>query len=242
MELQILENELIPVFTTDTGEKVVYGTDLYKVLESKQEFSNWVKSRLGECESTEDEDFTIILSKSTGGRPGKEYIIQLDTAKEMAMLERNEVGKKVRKYFIKVEKKYKQLSLMDGVSKELRAIIMQDKKLQAITEHMEETADRVDNLEDNMTINSAQRKSLKELKKSVSASTLGGYRSNAYNDESIRRKVYRSVWRDYNDHFEITTYTDTPTSRLQEGKDYLEGWQPNNNLRLEIREANRAVV
>ena len=43
-----------------------------------------------------------------GGRPKTEYIIKLNTAKEMAMLERNEVGKNVRKYFIQVEEKYKE--------------------------------------------------------------------------------------------------------------------------------------
>ena len=38
----------------------------------------------------------------------KEHIIQLDIAKEMAMLERNEQGKRVRRYFIDVEKRYKE--------------------------------------------------------------------------------------------------------------------------------------
>lgn len=37
-----------------------------------------------------------------------EYLIKLDTAKEMAMLEHNEKGKQVRRYFINVEKKYKE--------------------------------------------------------------------------------------------------------------------------------------
>ena len=37
-----------------------------------------------------------------------EYIIKLDTAKEMAMLERNDIGKSVRKYFIKIEERYKE--------------------------------------------------------------------------------------------------------------------------------------
>jgi len=36
-----------------------------------------------------------------------EYIIKLDIAKEMAMLERNDKGKQVRRYFIEVEKEYK---------------------------------------------------------------------------------------------------------------------------------------
>ena len=74
---------------------------------SKQEYSNWVKNRLKECDAIENTDFTTILSKSTGGRPKQEYIIKLATAKEMAMLERNEKGKQVRRYFIQVEEKYK---------------------------------------------------------------------------------------------------------------------------------------
>lgn len=107
-DLRVIESELVPVYVTSTGEKVVYGTELYECLGSKQEYSNWVKNRLKECDAVENTDFTIILSKSTGGRPKQEYIIKLATAKEMAMLERNEKGKQVRRYFIQVEEKYKE--------------------------------------------------------------------------------------------------------------------------------------
>jgi len=107
-DLREIENELVPVYITSTGEKVVYGTELYEYLGSKQEYSNWVKNRLRECDSVEDTDFTTILSKSTGGRPKQEYIIKLATAKEMAMLEHNQKGKQVRRYFIRVEDKYKE--------------------------------------------------------------------------------------------------------------------------------------
>ena len=107
-DLRVIENELVPVYITSTGEKVVYGTELYEYLGSKQEYSNWVKNRLRECDSVEDTDFTTILSKSTGGRPKQEYIIKLATAKEMAMLEHNQKGKQVRRYFIRVEDKYKE--------------------------------------------------------------------------------------------------------------------------------------
>lgn len=107
-DLRVIENELVPVYVTSTGEKVVYGTELYECLGSKQEYSNWVKNRLKECDSAENADFTTILSKSTGGRPKQEYIIKLATAKEMAMLEHNQKGKQVRRYFIRVEEKYKE--------------------------------------------------------------------------------------------------------------------------------------
>lgn len=124
--LRVIESELVPVYVTSTGEKVVYGTELYECLGSKQEYSNWVKNRLRECDSVEDVDFTTILSKSTGGRPKQEYIIKLATAKEMAMLEHNQKGKQVRRYFIRVEEKYKE-------EKEKKRVTQDEQKRPSLT-------------------------------------------------------------------------------------------------------------
>ena len=111
-ELKLLENELVPVYITSTGEKVVYGTELHAALEVKTKYADWVSRRFYECEGIENEDyetcFSNLGSENHGGQNKKEHIIKLDTAKEMAMLERNEIGKLVRKYFIEVEKKYKE--------------------------------------------------------------------------------------------------------------------------------------
>ena len=51
------------------------------------------------------------LGKQTSGRGGhnrKEYHLTLDTAKELAMVERNEKGRQVRRYFIECEKRLRQ--------------------------------------------------------------------------------------------------------------------------------------
>lgn len=107
-QLRIIENDLVPVYTTSTGEKVVYGTDLHRALEVKSNYREWVGRRFLDIEAVEKEDFeSVEIPTLVGGTPRKEHIIKLDTAKEMAMLERNEKGKQVRRYFIRVEKKYK---------------------------------------------------------------------------------------------------------------------------------------
>lgn len=109
-ELTVIENELVPVYETSTGEKVVYGTELHKALEVKSPYREWNKRRFGDCDAVENEDFTSVeISTVSGGVPKKEHIIKLDIAKEMAMLERNEKGKQVRRYFIHVEKKYNEV-------------------------------------------------------------------------------------------------------------------------------------
>ena len=106
-KIRVIENELVPVYETSTGEKVVYGSELHTVLEVKSNYRDWIRNRLNDCDAVENEDFEAAKILAPSGQSRSEHIIKLDTAKEMAMLERNDKGKQVRRYFIKVEKKYK---------------------------------------------------------------------------------------------------------------------------------------
>jgi len=100
--------ELIKI--NNESKFAVSARELHEFLESKQEFANWIKGKIKDFEFINDMDFMIILSKSSGGRPSKEYFITLDMAKELSMLERNERGKQARRYFIACEKKLKEVS------------------------------------------------------------------------------------------------------------------------------------
>lgn len=107
MNLTILENGMVPVRSTDSGEKVVNARELHEFLESKRQFSNWIQDKIEKYGFIEGEDFLTILLESHGGRPKNEYILKLDVAKEIAMVENNFQGRKVRRYFIEVEKKHR---------------------------------------------------------------------------------------------------------------------------------------
>lgn len=107
-ELKVIENELVPVYETSTGEKVVYGSELHAVLEVKTPYKDWSTRRLNDIDAIENEDFQAAQICAPSGQTKKDHIIKLDSAKEMAMLERNEKGKQMRRYFIQVEKKYKE--------------------------------------------------------------------------------------------------------------------------------------
>ena len=100
--------ELIKIETNDNDERLVSGRDLHDFLESRQDFTDWIKNRIEKYGFVENYNFTINLGKSTGGRPTKEYILKLDMAKEIAMVEGNEKGKQARLYFIECEKKLRQ--------------------------------------------------------------------------------------------------------------------------------------
>ncbi len=103
--MKVFQDGLIRVYQNDRQEQVVNARELHEKLESKRDFSNWITDRIQKYGFIENIDFTTILLKSTGGRPRTEYALTLDTVKEIAMVENNEQGRKIRRYFIEVEKK-----------------------------------------------------------------------------------------------------------------------------------------
>ena len=107
--LKLLVNDLVPVYKTNKGNYVVYGRELHKVLEVKSPYREWYRRRFNDIDAIENIDYEDVEISTPSGQHQLDHIILLDVAKEMAMLERNEKGKGVRKYFINIEKKYKEL-------------------------------------------------------------------------------------------------------------------------------------
>ena len=81
---------------------------LHQRLKSGYQFQDWIKKRIEEFGFKPGEDFHTGISDKTekpkGGRPSIEIHLTLDMAKELAMLERNEIGRAMRRYFILKEK------------------------------------------------------------------------------------------------------------------------------------------
>lgn len=86
----------------------VNARDIHNYLEVKTKFSMWIQRAISKYDFKENVDYLLAIPKNGNG--GKfeniEYIVTIDMAKELAMLENNEKGKEIRKYFIKVEKEY----------------------------------------------------------------------------------------------------------------------------------------
>lgn len=53
----MIENELVPVYTISIGKKVVYGTDLHRVLEVRSHYRDWIRNRLNDIDAVENEDY-----------------------------------------------------------------------------------------------------------------------------------------------------------------------------------------
>lgn len=114
---------LINVWETEKGNQAVSARELYQFLEVGREFANWIKARIEKYGFVENKDFyklyfdqqgnmipivnsgNIDYQRVIGGRI--EYVITINMAKELAMVENNDKGKEARRYFIDCEEKFK---------------------------------------------------------------------------------------------------------------------------------------
>ncbi|MCF7295484.1 antA/AntB antirepressor family protein [Escherichia coli] len=112
-----MTSQLIPVFNGTIANETALlcnARDLHAFLGVKKVFAAWITNRISEYEFIENQDYILLsnLGKQTSGRGGhnrKDYHLTLDTAKELAMVERNEKGRQIRRYFIECEKKLRSI-------------------------------------------------------------------------------------------------------------------------------------
>lgn len=112
-EIKVEGFELIKVEERD-GKQAINARELHEKLGNKKQFANWIQLRIEQYGFVENQDFQVFNQKvknSNGGRSRKEYALSLDMAKELCMIENNEKGRMIRKYFIEVEKKVRMQSV-----------------------------------------------------------------------------------------------------------------------------------
>ncbi|EGQ5385088.1 phage antirepressor Ant [Escherichia coli] len=108
-----MTSQLIPVFSGTISNEttlLVNARDLHTFLGVGKRFASWITERIAEYGFVENQDYILVSPnreiKGRGGdRRSKDYHLTLDTAKELAMVERNEKGRQIRRYFIECEKK-----------------------------------------------------------------------------------------------------------------------------------------
>lgn len=122
-------NNLINITLNENQEPVVSGRQLHQVLGVKTPYSMWF-DRMVEYGFTENQDFLLNNSVKQTGRGGHnkiDHVLKLDMAKEIAMIQRTDKGKEVRKYFIQVEKDFNSPEKIMA-----RALLMADKKIKLL--------------------------------------------------------------------------------------------------------------
>ena len=233
--IRIFSEDVIPVYDTDTGEKVVLGRELHEKLKIKTPYHIWFP-RMVEYGFVDGTDY-FTENKNVHREDGRkmpqvqiDHIIKLDMAKHIAMIQRTPEGMEIRQKLIDLEKNV-QANQFAGLSKELQAILVIDQR----TMKQEQ---RISALENTMTIDYNQQRVLKRVVNTVVINALGGMDSPAYKSRSVSQKLFMECNRDIQDWFNVNSRNNVPKKRFDEAVEYIKKWRPCANSIMLIQVTN----
>ncbi|QJE25060.1 antA/AntB antirepressor family protein [Staphylococcus caprae] len=115
-------NEIQQLFNlkrNEDGTVAVSGRELHKGLEIETQYTKWI-NRMIDYGFEENIDFITISQKRLTAQGNQttftDHIMTLDMAKEISMIQRSEIGRKIRGYFIKVERQHNELASAYGIT------------------------------------------------------------------------------------------------------------------------------
>lgn len=233
--IRIFSEDVIPVYDTDTGEKVVLGRELHERLKIKTPYHIWFP-RMVEYGFVDGTDY-FTENKNVHREDGRkmpqvqiDHIIKLDMAKHIAMIQRTPEGMEIRQKLIDLEKNVA-VNQFAGLSKELQAILVIDQR----TMKQEQ---RISALENTMTIDYNQQRVLKRVVNTVVIDALGGMDSPAYKSRSVSQKLFMECNRDIQDWFNVNSRNNVPKKRFDEAVEYIKKWRPCANSVMLIQVTN----
>lgn len=203
--LQIFSKDIIPVYTTDEGNRVVMGRELHEKLGIKDKYTDWMQRMIG-AGFIEGSDYFTLREKPKR-KDGTEmpverinHIMTLDMAKHIAMIQRTPQGMAIRQKLIELEKSFSSPQIQAGSS--LQA-------LNLLVKSLNEQQDAMNRLQVNVDAQSAAIEKLEEqneLNRQAFTMNPGNWRENATAVVSsiVRKKtggemkgsgpVYEEVW------------------------------------------------
>lgn len=157
--------ELLPIRILPLGEdqvNAISARDLHAFLEVATPFKDWIHRRIEDFGFNEHSDYEVqdIAAQKSATICGqkKEYLLTLDMAKELAMVERNEKGKQARQYFLECERKAKAtlaapkpMSSLEILVAQSQALLEQDRKLHALENKIQTMETRQRAAEEDLT-------------------------------------------------------------------------------------------
>lgn len=129
----------------------------------------------------------------------------------------------------------KQLTPMEILELQFQVVRDQGKKI-------EEVDNKVSKLENDMPLFNVDCKELQAIVKKMGTKVLGGYKSQAYNDNSLRGRVYSDIQHQLRREFGVSRYEAIKRSQLDKAKLIISRYAAPTVLVDEIEQANNQLI
>lgn len=164
------------------------------------------------------------------------YLLGMKAKNETALRFQNwlalEVIPSIRKTGSYSTNQTKQLTALEQLQLQSEAILEVNTKV-------DEVINKVNELEDNTTINYGQQEVINKTAKESVVNALGGKNTPAYKE--LSGKVFASFWKDYKRVMQVASYRDTLIKDYDKALDFIIAWHPNRDLELMIIGCNAQI-
>lgn len=96
--------------------------------------------------------------------------------------------------------------MQDGLSKEVQAIFHLDRQQQKLIKEISDINNSVTEFKENMPLFAVECDCLNKEVKKRATECLGGYKSEAYNNKSLRSRVFADIYSEIRRQFDVTSY------------------------------------
>ncbi|CEK35727.1 putative antirepressor,ORF6C domain [[Clostridium] sordellii] len=142
----------------------------------------------------------------------------------------------VNKYFRIRENDFGELST------EMKALLMHDKKIQAVQKEVMEVKEDLTEFKEDLPLFTSECEEVSRTVKRIGTRVLGGKGSKAYNNKSLRAKVYSDIHRQLKREFDVNSYKAIKRRYLNEVIDIVENYKSTIALNEQISMLNNQVV
>lgn len=180
---------------------------LYAFLELAQgQFARWCKRNITENDfATENEDYWGFDINVEGNKVF-DYKLSAPFAKKLSMQSKTTKGEQARQYFLKVEDKLKETVSRAVPMSPLEQLQLQAQAILQVNEKVEALDKKLERFELDLPILPIEADRITEAVRKRGVDILGGKGSNAYQDRSMRQRVYSNIYADLKANFRVRSY------------------------------------
>lgn len=173
----------------------------------------------------------------TSGNECKDYRLTMDFAKHLSMESHSVKGKIARQYFLKVEEKLKEAARRAPmtVPEQIQLLAMGNVE---INQKVDNLGKKIEQLEYDLPILGIEIDKITTAVKKKGVQCLGGKNSNAYQDKSLRGKVYNDIYRELKRQFGVSTYKAIKRSQCEKAIDIIDAYELPYVLLEQVQDSN----
>lgn len=139
-------------------------------------------------------------------------------------------------------KQSKKLSALEQLQLQNEAILEVNEKVDAVDTKVDAVNEKMNTIENNMPLFTVECKELQSLVKSIGTKSLGGYKTPAYEDKSLRGKVYADIQHQLKREFGVTRYEAIKHSQFEQAKYLVQYYEPPLILKEKVILANNQLA